>query len=277
MNKVSIIIPVYNALYYLDICLKSLYDFYESELISEIFLVDDCSDDNIKIINLIEKYSGLNIKLIRNSSNIGYTKTVNIGIRKSNPKNDIVLLNSDTRLTKSWLKNIMISVYKKKKFGIASPLSNNAGFFSFPLENKDNYEFFQNKISMDNYAKKILSKSKIIKNPILHTANGFCMYVKRTVINTIGLFDEISFPYGYGEENDFCMRAYKKFFYSIISTSSYVFHFKTKSFDPLLRINLINSAQEILKKKHPEYFILSKKYLNSQRIKALRKIQISNT
>lgn len=186
------------------------------------------------------------------------------------------MLNSDTRLTKFWLKNLISSIYKKKKFGIASPLSNNAGFFSFPTENIDNYEILKKKISMDNYSSEILSKSKILKNPILHTANGFCMYIKRSVLNKIGLFDEIAFPHGYGEENDFCMRAYKNSFYSIISTSSYVFHFKTKSFDPNLRIDLINSSQKTLKIKHPEYFDLSKKYLNSKRIKNLRNLKKVN-
>src|SRR3546814_16309874 len=39
------------------------------------------------------------------------------------------------------------------------------------------------------------------------TGNGFCMYIRRAMLEDVGLFDEQAFPVGYGEENDLCMRA----------------------------------------------------------------------
>ena len=43
--------------------------------------------------------------------------------------------------------------------------------------------------------------------PALPTGNGFCLYIRRSVIDAVGLLDEAAFPQGYGEENDFCQRA----------------------------------------------------------------------
>lgn len=34
------------------------------------------------------------------------------------------------------------------------------------------------------------------------------MYIKQALFDDIGLFDDENFPRGYGEENDFCMRAF---------------------------------------------------------------------
>ena len=39
------------------------------------------------------------------------------------------------------------------------------------------------------------------------TAVGFCMYVRRECLLQTGLFREDLFAQGYGEENDFCLRA----------------------------------------------------------------------
>ena len=41
----------------------------------------------------------------------------------------------------------------------------------------------------------------------LPTTVGFCMYIRRAALTDIGLFDADTFGHGYGEENDFCVRA----------------------------------------------------------------------
>lgn len=39
------------------------------------------------------------------------------------------------------------------------------------------------------------------------TAVGFCVYIKRDCLNMTGLLREDAFAQGYGEEDDFCVRA----------------------------------------------------------------------
>ena len=43
--------------------------------------------------------------------------------------------------------------------------------------------------------------------PKTPTGNGFCMYVRRKALQQVGLFDDVAFPRGYCEENDWCQRA----------------------------------------------------------------------
>ena len=47
------------------------------------------------------------------------------------------------------------------------------------------------------------SRRMLIDVPIL---NGFCMFIKKRVVDTVGFMDDIAFPNGFGEENDFSMR-----------------------------------------------------------------------
>jgi GT2 family glycosyltransferase len=39
---------------------------------------------------------------------------------------------------------------------------------------------------------------------------GFCMYIKRACLRDVGVFDTEVFRRGYGEENDFCLRAARR-------------------------------------------------------------------
>ena len=95
--------------------------------------------------------------------------------------------------------------------------------------------------------------------------NGFCLYVKRSVFNEIGLFDESVFPDGYGEENDFCFRAVDAGYELRLVTNAYVFHAKTKSFGADRRKNLIAKANKILNERYGEdRFIALEKYFTEQ-------------
>jgi glycosyltransferase involved in cell wall biosynthesis len=86
------------------------------------------------------------------------------------------------------------------------------------------------------------------------TAVGFCVYIKRECINAVGLWDE-SFGMGYGEENDFAMRARTKGYVCKVADDTFVFHsgstsFKTASGD--LDERKI-SNEKLLKQRWPEY------------------------
>ena len=46
--------------------------------------------------------------------------------------------------------------------------------------------------------------ARLVDVPVL---NGFCLFVKAEVVEAVGLMDEVAFPHGFGEENDFALRA----------------------------------------------------------------------
>src|SRR5262249_17480895 len=64
----------------------------------------------------------------------------------------------------------------------------------------------------------------------LPTAVGFCMYIRRDALASLGLFDAERFGRGYGEENDFCMRAGKAGWRNILAGDTFIYHNGSVSF-----------------------------------------------
>lgn len=81
---ISVLIPVYNAEYYINETLECMANQTYKDL--EILICDDCSQDNsVSIINeFIKKNNNLNIKFFRNCENKGYLKTSNFLVSHAN-------------------------------------------------------------------------------------------------------------------------------------------------------------------------------------------------
>ena len=65
----------------------------------------------------------------------------------------------------------------------------------------------------------------------LPTGVGFCMALNRNVLKKIGFLDEQTFGKGYGEENDWCMRAYKAGYKNVLIPNLFVYHKHGMSFN----------------------------------------------
>ena len=75
-----------------------------------VLIINDNSSDK-KIDKLLAKYKDCkNIKIISNDTNLGYTKTINLGINISN-NDDVVLLNSDTIVSPGWLEGLVNTAF----------------------------------------------------------------------------------------------------------------------------------------------------------------------
>ena len=98
------------------------------------------------------------------------------------------------------------------------------------------------------------------------TANGFCMYIKRMALNEVGGFDADNFPRGYGEENDFCMRAQKRGWNHVVDDATFVFHERLASFGAE-KNHLLAHARKTLDRLHPEYTRLARAFVASEDMK----------
>ena len=266
-SKISIIVPIYNAFEETKLCIESVIENTSGNY--ELILINDNSSDD-RIQPLLAKFAKLdNVKVITNKYNKGFVKNVNTGMNSS--VNDVILLNSDTIVTKKWLQKLVILAYSKENIGTVTPVSNNAGAFSVPKVNGENQIPSDLNIhSVGNIIEKS-SKRVFMSAP---TGNGFCMFIKRDTINSVGLFDEENFGKGYCEENDFCMRAIKKGWINVIDDTTYIYHKKGVSFSKK-REKLIKQHRKILDKKHPTYTADVRSFLKSEEIKACR-TQISH-
>jgi len=244
-TKVSVIVPVFNALEDVKECLyaieTSTYENYE------LVIADDCSKLDVK--KWLEEYSKdkKHIRLSLASKNQGYTVNVNNAIKQT--KADyVILLNSDTKVFGNWIEKLLIPFYSDNTVGISGALSNAAGWQSVPYLRADNT--LPAHMDIEKVNKYLEESSSHPYYPMSDIINGFCMCIKQKTIDTIGLFDEKAFPRGYGEEDDFCMRARNNGFKNVVVTSTYVHHSKSKSFGHETRVKLATASRKILDEKY---------------------------
>lgn len=248
--SVDIILPVYNALEDVKACVESLYN--NETLPFNLIIIDDCSEEDTKswLESAQQEYG---FKLSRNAENLRFTKTVNKGFSQSEG-DFVVLLNSDTIVTAYWLEKILYCFESDEKVGIVGPLSNAASWQTVPVrEDKVNGGWLVNEIP-EGYSIELMGQ--LIETisqrryPDVPSVNGFCYVIKRDVINEIGTLDEEYFPTGYGEEDDFSIRARKAGYAIRVADDTYVFHAKSKSYTKEVRKVLTVGGRKSLDKKH---------------------------
>lgn len=247
MKKIDIIIPIYNGYDDLKKCLESLL-LYTNLTMHRVILIDDKSSDS-RISSLVKTYQekSNNIVAIFNEINQGFSANVNIGISYS--ERDVILLNSDTIVTKGWVDKIISCAYSKDEIGTVTPLSNAATLCSVPVMCQDNK--LPEGINVDEMGE-IIEKHSLRRYPRITVAVGFCMYIKREVINKVGQFDADTFGKGYGEENDFCNRAEQHGYIHVMCDDTFIYHKGTASFNTEEKRRLCEEHQNILIKRYPE-------------------------
>ena len=211
----DIIIPVYGARDDLARCLASVAAHTDLARHRVILVIDGPQD--------VPSFP--NALVLQNEKRLGYAASVNRGMRASST--DVVLLNSDTIVTARWIEKLIEAAYSDEKVGTVTPLSNNATLVSVPRAFEDN--LIPTGYDVDSYAKHIEETSKR-EYPRLPTGVGFCLYIRRALIDDVGLFDEKRFAGGYGEENDFCWRALNRGWLNIADDATFIYHAGHRSF-----------------------------------------------
>jgi GT2 family glycosyltransferase len=259
-EKVSIIIPIYNAYEDLKKCINSVLK--NTTIPYEMILIDDCSPDK-KIKSLLNKMGKIpHVKVIHNEDNKGFVKSINIGI--INSKYDVVLLNSDTIVSPKWLQKLIIAAYSNEKIGTVTPFSN-ASDISVPEIDKNNE--LPDFLTFEEMAS-LVEKVSLNGNIEAPTGNGYCMFLKRETINDVGLFDEKNFGKGYGEETDFSMRAKSKNWKNVRNDSIFIYHKRNASFSSEKSTQLKNINSTIVKEKYPDIMKLWEEFLSSTELQS---------
>ena len=240
-----IIVPVFNALDHIKVCLESITCTVPAN--ARVLLIDDASTD-LRVrpvlqswVNEAKPYR----QLLVHEKNQGFVATANRGMRLA--ATDVVLLNSDTQVTSGWLQHLTDCLGSDPSFATATPWSNNGEIVSIPTFCAPNPV----PENPDAIAAAITSCSKP-HYPEMPTAVGFCMAISFRAIQRVGLFDEETFGRGYGEENDFCQRAEQAGLRNVLCDNAYVIHHGGASFGPLGLKPDEKSMQRLLAK-HPDY------------------------
>lgn len=248
---IDVVVTVFNALDDVKVCLRSI-DERRDGFELGVIVVNDGSDDATSTWLRDFCADTRGFELVEHPANLGYTAAVNTGLRASSAPY-VITLNSDTIVARGWLKGMLRCMASAFEIGIVGPLSNAASWQNVPDLYAQDGTFAVNVLpegmSPDDMAA-LVAMASLRKYPRTPFLNGFCFMIRREVINDIGYMDEQAFPVGYGEENDFCIRAVDAGYQLAIADDSYVYHAKSKSFGHPQRSELSRQGSQALKQKH---------------------------
>jgi len=211
----SIIILTWNELAYTQRCIESIRKY--THLPYELIVVDNGSTDGTR--EWLRTQS--DVRLICNPTNLGFAKGANQGIRAARGDN-ILLLNNDTVVTPGWLRRLLERLHSSPEVGMAGPLSN---FVSGPQQIPVPY---QNLAEVDGFAWDWGKAHRGQSQPTDRLV-GFCLVMKREVIEKVGLLDE-RFGIGCFEDDDLCRRAMQAGYRLLICQDAFVHHFGGRTF-----------------------------------------------
>ena len=247
-HPVDIIVPVYRGLEDTRCCLESVLAACCNTR-WRLVVINDCSpepDLTQWLRELARRES--RIELLENSENLGFVATVNRGMALS-VERDVLLLNSDAEVANDWLDRIQRAAYSAPKVASVTPFSNNATICSYPGFCKANQlPAGQSTASLDALFARHLA-GQTVQVP---TGVGFCMYLRRQSLQEVGLFDVENFGKGYGEENDFCVRAQALGWINLHVLDTFVRHAGGISFG-FAKSEREAQAMDTLRRLHPRY------------------------
>jgi len=164
-DTVDIIIPVWNQFDLTEKCLQSIKK--NTKVPFRIIIIDNGSIPSVgKSFMLYKDWI-----IIRNETNLGFTKAINQGLKASAPDRYKVLLNNDTEVPEGWLSSMLNVIEIHPNVGMVGPM--NTAF--------DEVQYYGTKHKM---------VAEIQKFNTLRMLSFFCVLIKPTVIETIGYLDE---------------------------------------------------------------------------------------
>jgi GT2 family glycosyltransferase len=189
---------------------------------------------------------GFELEVLTHEEPLGFLRSANRAMRSSS--RDVVLLNSDTQVTAGWLGRLRDAAYSHPKIATVTPFSNNATICSLPRFLAENA--IPAGHTIDSFGELVTRVSRR-EYPRLPTGVGFCLYVKRSVLDELGLFDE-AFGLGYGEEVDLCFRAARRGYVHVLDDATFVYHEGSRSFGRR-REQRQRRGERMMRERYPEY------------------------
>lgn len=212
-----VVVPVFNALEALDACLAALDRTLPAGV--RVHVADDASTDP-RVPALVDDWrrrTRLAVTAVRRERNLGFPGNCNAAFAETGTA-DVVLLNSDTEPAGDWLQRLAAGAAADPRLASLTPWSNNGEIVSFP-------HFVSPNPLPDEPETLARAAARLTpRYPTLPTAVGFCMYLRRAALAAIGGFDAETFGKGYGEENDWCLRAEAHGWRHALCDDAYVVH-----------------------------------------------------
>lgn len=202
---VDIIIVTLNKYEHTENCVQSLLQSTYKNI--KIILVDNNS--SLSTYNKFkEKYKTNNkITFVRLKNNVGYGGGCNSGVKESKGKY-ILFLNNDTKIAPSAIQKLVNAMEKSPEFGACQPKikdMNKPAYFEYAGGSGGYMDIFGYPFTRGRIFNTVeKDKGQYDDEVKIVWCTGTAFFVKRDVIEKVGLFDEMFFMYV--EENDLCWR-----------------------------------------------------------------------
>jgi GT2 family glycosyltransferase/glycosyltransferase involved in cell wall biosynthesis len=214
--SVSIILVTYNSINEIKPCLESISQYTKNPY--EVIIIDNASKDGTS--EYLQTLT--DIKLILNQENKGFARACNQGIKKASGEY-IVLLNPDTIVTRDWDSRLM--AHLQAGVGAVGPISN----YVAGLQRCDLYlkEELRGKKDIDGLAARFYqwNRGQAIETKLLI---GFCLMLKRKVLDRVGLLDEDL--YLGNEDLEYSLRIRQNGYKLMVATDTFIYHKGQASF-----------------------------------------------
>ncbi len=218
--EVAIIILTWNGLECTSACLESLYAHTPIGAEVRVIVVDNGSSDGT--VEYLRRLPW--ITLVENSRNLGYARGCNQGIRAAPPGCDVLLLNNDTVIVgDGWLEELQRVAYSAPDVGIVGcrlilPDGRllHAGA-EMPLATFWGQQIGSLEKDVNQYS----------HNRTVESVVGACMYIRRAVLDAVGLLDETYVAYF--EDSDYCLRAAQAGFRTVCAGGVTLVHHENTS------------------------------------------------
>ena len=189
-------------------CLETL--FQSTTVLSRLIIVDNGSEPDVRTFLQSVRPRGAirQVVLLQNEKNEGFPHGMNCGIRASQAP-FVCLLNNDLRFPSGWLEEMIDVARTHPEVGVVNPASNTFGTMPPPGT------------SLERFATGLA----VLRGRYTEVGMciGFCMLVKREVLDRIGGLNE-EVERIFFEDEDFCMRVSRAGFQCVIASGSYVYH-----------------------------------------------------
>lgn len=210
----SIVILTHNQLPFTRCCIDSIRLLTDEPY--ELILVDNGSTDGTPGYLKTLAASDPRVSVILNAENRGFPAGCNQGTSIARGA-QVLLLNNDTVVTTGWLARLLRALHSVPEVGLAGPCSNRvSGEQQIPVAYSDDLN------GLDGFAWE-RGRGHDGQHEATDRLVGFCLLIKRAVIDAVGLLDE-QFGVGNFEDDDYCRRAAKAGFRAVIARDAFVHH-----------------------------------------------------
>lgn len=219
-NSCDIIILSMNNYRFTKACLDSLFS-CEAGFPHSVHLLDNASTDGTPD-NVARDFSG-RVRVWRSDRNLGFAGGNNIVLGRTKGR-FACLLNNDTVVTPGWLGEMVAAMEHDCRVGIVGCRGNNANReerpeqavdFDTTLDALDTAGLHQASVRLSRAQPRFKNLEQVV---------GYCMLLRRTMLNKVGLLDARFWP-GNFEDNDLCLRAVEAGYKAVVANRSFVYHF----------------------------------------------------